>query len=230
MRQRSAWVGILLVLGVALGGTLRVCAADDGKWRPLFNGKDFTGWQFVWQKRRGDAGKPLPDPKATWSVSDAAIHCTGQPIGYVHTEAEYGGYVLRYEWRYVRPADLKSDDDFQGNSGCLVHIRPPHKVWPRCVEVQGMNKDHGQLLFIPRKLEGTATYDRPAHDKAVRPVGQWNTTEVTCGADGSIAAKINGVEVSQGRTVLTRGQIGFQSEGAAIDFRKIELKPLAEGQ
>lgn len=221
---------VALVIGVALWAAPGGFADDHEGRQRLFSGKDFTGWQYVWQKKRGDAGKPPPDPKATWSVSDGVIHCNGQPIGYIHTDGEFGNYVIRYDWRYVRPPDLKNDRDFQGNSGCLVHIQPPHKVWPKCVEVQGKNIDHGELLKIPRTLEGTTEYDRAARDRAVKPVGQWNTTEITCAADGSITAKINGVPVSHGKTVLTRGQIGFQSEGAAIEFRNIELKPVGGGR
>src|SRR5581483_6440038 len=98
---------------------------------------------------------------------------------------------------YTRPADLKEDKDFKGNSGALMNIQPPHTVWPRCVEVQGMNLTHGSFIFI--KGKGTSKYDKAAKDKAVKPVGQWNTTEITCLPDGAIAVKINGTDVSTGK-------------------------------
>src|SRR5262249_24651816 len=160
--------------------------------------------------------KPEPDPAKTWWVRDGIIYCTGHPNGYFYTVKRYKNYILRYDWQFARPADLKDDKDFAGNSGCLVHIHQPHKVWPCCIEVQGMNGDDGELLPIPRKLQATVFYDRAARDRAVRPVGEWNTTEIACLADGSITAKINGIEVSHGKSELTDGQIGFQSEGAEI--------------
>ena len=88
-----------------------------------------------------------------------------------------------------------------------------------------MNFNHGQLLFLGVKPTANK-FDRPARDKAVKPVGEWNTTEITCRADGSITAKINGTEVSSGKGELTEGPIGFQSEGAEIHFRDIKIKEL----
>jgi hypothetical protein len=204
--------------------------ADDKELQALFNGKDFTGWQFEFQKLKKDAGKPPPRPEDTWSVKDGVIYCTGHPNGYIHTEKTYKHYVIRYDWQFARPADLKDDNTFMGNSGCLVHIHPPQKVWPHCVEVQGKNIDHGELLPIPRKMVATVHYDRAARNSAVRPVGEWNTTEITCTADGSITAMINGAKVSWGKSELTDGQIGLQSEGAEIHFRNIFLKQLPEAK
>ncbi len=87
-----------------------------------------------------------------------------------------------------------------------------------------MNRDHGKLIFL--QCNGKGTFDREAKDKATKPVGEWNTTEIICKEDGSITAKINGTEVSSGKGDLTEGQIGFQSEGAEIHFRNIKIKEM----
>jgi hypothetical protein len=87
-----------------------------------------------------------------------------------------------------------------------------------------MNRDHGMLLFL--QCKGKGTFDRAAKDKATKPVGEWNTTEITCAADGTITAKINGTPVSSGKGELTEGVIGFQSEGAEIHFRNIKIKDM----
>ncbi len=213
----------LLPFAALIAGTMLVVpvgAAEDKKddvgFVDLFNGKDFTGWKF-------ELGKA--DPAKTWSVEDGIIVCTGKPNGYFYTEKSYKDYVLRYDWRYKRPAGLEDDSKFLGNSGCLVHIQPPHKVWPKCVEVQGMNRDHGKLLFVSG-AKGTGKFDVDAKNKATHKVGEWNTTEITCNADGSIVAKINSTAVSSGKSDLTEGVIGFQSEGAEIHFRNIKIKQL----
>jgi hypothetical protein len=208
-----------LLAAFGLGAT----AADDNKdkdgFTPLFNGKDFTGWKFAVQ-----GGK---DPDKTWSVREGVIVCTGRPNGFFYTDKSYKDYVLRYDWRYKRPGNLTDDAKFGGNSGCLVHIHDPGTpavggVWPQCVEVQGMNRDHGKLLFL--KTKGKGQWDKEAKDKATRPVGEWNTTEIVCQGDGSITCKINGTPVSSGKSDLTEGMIGFQSEGAEIHFRAIKIK------
>jgi hypothetical protein len=59
-----------------------------------------------------------------------------------------------------------------------------------------------------------------------KPAGEWNRMEVVCDGD-SITTILNGYVVNIGtRSSLTRGKILFQSEGAEIFFRKIEVRPL----
>jgi hypothetical protein len=212
-----SWLPLLaVVLGLAALAAAEDNKADEG-FKPLFNGKDFTGWKTILQ------GKA--DPEKTWSIQDGVIVCTGRPAGYFYTAKPYQNYILRYDWRYKRPKGLEDDSKFRGNSGCLVHIQPPHKVWPKCVEVQGENLHHGMLLFVAG-AKGKGKFNMAAKNKATKPVGEWNTTEITCKADGTITAKINGTEVSSGQGDLTEGVIGFQSEGAEIHFRNILIKEL----
>jgi Domain of Unknown Function (DUF1080) len=59
-----------------------------------------------------------------------------------------------------------------------------------------------------------------------KPVGEWNRMEIVCEGD-SITCILNGILVNAGhRSSLTSGKILFQSEGAEIFFRKIEVRPL----
>jgi len=59
-----------------------------------------------------------------------------------------------------------------------------------------------------------------------KPVGEWNRLECICDGD-KITNVLNGTVVNAGsQASLTRGKILFQSEGAEVFFRKIELKPL----
>src|SRR5256886_16095208 len=55
-----------------------------------------------------------------------------------------------------RPATLEDEEKFNGNSGCLVHVQggPEKGTWPKCVEVQGMNRDHGKLIPFMTKVSG----------------------------------------------------------------------------
>jgi hypothetical protein len=58
------------------------------------------------------------------------------------------------------------------------------------------------------------------------PVGEWNRMEVICDGD-NITNIVNGYVVNIGtRSSLAEGKIQFQSEGAEIFFRKIEIRPL----
>jgi hypothetical protein len=61
-----------------------------------------------------------------------------------------------------------------------------------------------------------------------KPTGEWNRMEVVCDGD-SITTILNGFVVNIGtRSSLTRGKILFQSEGAELFFRKIEVRPLVK--
>lgn len=185
----------------------------------LFNGKDFTGWKFV---LRGDT-----DPSKTWDVRNGVIHCTGQPYGYARTEKTYRDYKLTAEWRFVKIAP-KAD-----NSGIFLHINPPDRVWPACVEAQGQHNRQGDL-----RMNGGATCK--GHDTArtvnadmqapsnEKPPGEWNTFVIECSGD-SIKLWTNGKLMNQiTGCSLTSGAVGIQSEGGDIEVRKIYLEPLGQ--
>jgi hypothetical protein len=59
-----------------------------------------------------------------------------------------------------------------------------------------------------------------------KPVGEWNRLEAIC-EGGDVTYFVNGVKVMEGRNgSFTSGKLLFQSEGAEIFFRLIELQPL----
>jgi 3-keto-disaccharide hydrolase len=213
--MRNVRLLAVLFAGVALlavQGALP--AADDAGFTKLFNGKDLTGF------------KTFPEnASATFQVKDGEIVVSGKPAGYFYTEKGYKNYVLKFDWMYTRPADLSDEEKFLGNSGCLVHIQTPHKVWPKSIEVQGMNRDHAKMIAVSGAPMTGAKDDPAARKTARKPVGQWNTTEVTV-QEGHLSAKINGTPISECQTTLMDGPIGFQSEGAEIHFKNIMIKEL----
>ena len=84
--------------------------------RELFNGRDFSGWEFI----------TTPDADITTVCKvrpDGVIAAAGTPIGYLTTTAAYQNYQLHVEYRWT---------DKPGNSGILVHISsgPKDKAWP----------------------------------------------------------------------------------------------------
>lgn len=204
LRRTLPLLGLLAVLAY-FGGT--VSAADDDKdFTALFNGKDFTGWKFEM------AGKDA-DPAKTFSVKEGVIIVTGKPNGYFYTDKSYKNYVLRFDWKFIN----------DGNSGTLIHIQGPQKVWPKCIEVQGQQKDHGRIFAIGG-AKGKFDVDKDAQKKAIK-IGEWNTTEITS-KNGELVSKINGTEISKGTGELMDGQIGFQSEGTELHFKNIRLKEM----
>ena len=208
---------------VALGATGILASAragDDKGFKPLFNGKNLDGFKFFLK----DGKDSKADPAKTFVVKDGEIQVTGEPFGYFYTDKSYQNYVLRYSWMYPKDQPAKSSM----NSGCLVHIQGEHKIWPHSVEPQVRYKDHGKLFFIgfPKDAKTTQNFDEAAQKKALKESYEWNTTEVTAKADGTIEVRINGTLVNTGKSDLTSGPIGFQSEGARIHFKDIKIKML----
>jgi hypothetical protein len=195
----------LVALVFALGIAIRPGSAGEDGFRKLFNGKDLTGLKIMPEKAVD-----------TFKAEDGVLKVSGKPNGYFYTDKSYKNFVLRFDWRYP---------DKAGNSGLLVYIQPPHKVFPRCVEVQGAYGSHGQIFAIGG-AKGKYSNDGKARKMALKPHQEWNQTEVIS-KDGHLTAKVNGAVVSEGQTeMLTEGPLGWQSEGAPIEFRNIVLKEL----
>ncbi|MDX1565782.1 MAG: DUF1080 domain-containing protein [Phycisphaeraceae bacterium] len=89
----------ILLIAAALTAVVSGAEPDEGGFRPLFNGKDLSGWV------------PVNTAPSTWSVKDGMIHCTGKPIGELRTERMYQNFILEVEWRHLRP---------QGNAGIFI--------------------------------------------------------------------------------------------------------------
>ncbi|MBM3996049.1 MAG: DUF1080 domain-containing protein [Planctomycetes bacterium] len=206
----------------ALGLASQTHAGGD-KWINLFNGKDLAGWKTnVFGK---DQGK-------TFTVEQDYIKVSGNPGGYFYTEKSYKNYVLSFDWRYKRPDNLDDEAKFSGNSGLLVHIQAHGKGWPNSLEVQGENRNHASFIAIKGK-EGkdvgltNVKFDKKTLEKVRKPVGQWNTTEVTIN-NGDVAVKVNGTPISSAKFALNEGPFGFQSEGAELHFKNIKIKLLSD--
>ena len=181
----------------------------------LFNGKDFTGWEFF---HRNDA-----DPKTIWKVEDGVMKCLGKPDGYARTVKAYKDYQVTVEWRFIKP----------GNTGVTVHMQLPDEVWPLCIECQGMHDHQGDFWLqggaTAKDHDGTTREQRhlplaiPSNEK---PIGEWNTFRVIC--DGSsVKIVVNGKLMNEATDCSVQsGFIGLQSEGAEIEIRKVTLEPL----
>jgi hypothetical protein len=206
--QPRQWAALAAV--IALGWTAG--AADDG-FVSLVRGDDPKQFELV-----GIGPETI-------KIENGEIRVSGRPDGYFATRESYKNYVLTFEWMYERPSDLESDARFKGNSGVLLHIEAPHKIWPKCIEAQLLNADAGHLIVVSgAKFQGKK--DAAAQKQAIKPVGQWNLEEVVC-QDGKISCKINGIEVSSGiGGTPDHGPIGWQSEGAPIRFRNLKIKSL----
>lgn len=196
---------------------------------PLFNGKDTSGWTATLRPPK-DKPDSKPDPKDTWSVKEGILVGTGKPNGYLATEKEYGDYTLKLKWRY--PAGTMNP-----NSGVLLHLAGPDKVWPNSVEVQlknGFAGDFWRNADADGKMPALDGKQKDPADKTDRhflrvagefekPLGQWNECEITT-AGGGVIVTINGKRANEATAgALKKGRIALQSEGSPVEFQDIRI-------
>jgi hypothetical protein len=228
MKHRTVGAVVaLVVLGV--GGTLAAWGQGQrgqaaGEIR-LFNGKDFSGWTY----HLSDPNVKMGD---VWSVQQedgqGIIVCKGNPAGYIRTTGDYTNYVLRLEWRF-NPVTKKA-----GNSGVLLRVQPPDKVWPKSIEAQLQSGAAGDFWLIDEARLSTPAervdQGTPRHRLRTKtnekPIGEWNQYEITVDGD-RVALKVNGEVLNEGTGAEEiPGKIALQSEGSEIHFRNIRLTPI----
>jgi hypothetical protein len=222
--KRAFAVCLLFVPVIALAA-----GADDG-FKPLFNGRDLTGWVRV---------NTAP---GTFFVRDNEIITTGKPMGFLRTDRQYENFVAEFDWMHVNTKEV-------GNSGFFVWGDPlpaVGTVYTRGIEVQVLVN----LTYTDKKTGAvTATSqgdlfsiwgasckpDRPhplgwerclPSENRAKGGGEWNHYRVEAN-NGRITLAVNGKEVSGVSKCRPRkGYLALESEGAECHFRNLTTKEL----
>jgi len=231
-----------LLLFAALGAT--VAPAQDlpplGKKIKLFDGKNLDNFDIYIRDR------PLnEDPNKVFTVQNGVVRASGVEYGYIITKKEYGDYYLRMEFKWGEETHPPRKDKAR-DSGILYHVHGENKIWPSSIEYQFIEGGTGDILVVngpsmtvkgERKSRGrfdrfgkgewkdVVNYRDPNGDPE-KPRGEWNVVEMISDGD-HVKYWLNGKVVNEGtEATVTKGKILFQSEGAEVFFRKIELRPL----
>lgn len=195
-----------LLASVVLVGCAAALSAGEAGFKDLFNGKNLDGWKTnVFGKDDGEV----------FTVKDGVVVVRGKPNGYFYTDKSYKNYTVKFDWKFIK----------DGNSGLLVHIQGHGKGWPKSLEIQGLQRDHANVIGINIKTQHKV--DKDAQKKAIK-IGEWNTTEVTI-KNNEFTAKINDIPISTGKILnedVKEGPFGFQSEGTELHFKNIKIKVL----
>jgi hypothetical protein len=107
-----------------------------------------------------------------------------------------------------------------------AHAEKRGKEWYYNPKAEPHDFKSGRINWFDRDPEWKDVKDfRGKHDLE-KPVGQWNRLECVCAGD-TITNILNGTVVNHGvHASITKGKILFQSEGAEVFFRRIELMPV----
>lgn len=202
----------------------------------LFNGEDLSGWHSDVPAADKDPGVP-----ASFTVRDGLLVSLGDPPGHLITDASYQDYRLVVEYRWAGEP---------GNCGVLVHASTPRRLYgmfPQSIECQMYAGNAGDFWCIgeditvdemvarrgPRERWGVDG-DRARRilnttDGSEHAPGEWNAMVIEC-RGAAIDVWVNGDHVNHGYDCTAdRGAIAIQAEGAACEFRKVELTPLEQG-
>jgi hypothetical protein len=230
----------LALTGLAMAATSaeEAGASTDGEtnseWRLLFDGRSTAGW-------RGYKSETVPE---SWKAENGSLLSrreAGKSAGDLITIDEFDNFVLSLEWK-MTPG---------GNSGVIYRATEEYdQVWQSGPEFQILD-NAGHLDGLNPLASAGACYAvfAPAKD-VTRPLGQWNQTRIV--ANGKhVEHWLNGeklLEYEIGSDVwqahvktskffptaygqanwgkASRGHIGLQDYGGAIEYRNIKIRSL----
>jgi len=205
---------------LAVLATLAVAApAAEPGFTDIFDGNSLAGWRYIGH----DAG---------YFVEKGLLVSSPDAHGNLFTEAEYSNFVLRFDFKLTEGA----------NNG--VGIRAPFEGDAAYQGMEIQILDHGAAVYKgelkPAQYHGSIYDVFPAKTEFLKPVGQWNTEEIS--AQGShIKVTLNGTvivdadlstvtdpEVLKKHPGLRRtsGHIGLLSHESRVEFRNLRIKKL----
>ncbi len=209
---------LLAAAAFALTALTATAAEKDG-FTSVFNGKDFTGW----------AG-----PVDNYEVKEGAAVCKPGKGGTIYTKEQYGDFVVRLEFKV--PAG--------GNNG--LAIRYPGQgdtAYVGMCELQVLDDSAPKYAKLDARQYHGSAYGMAASKRGhQKPVGEWNTQEVTV-KGSTIKVVLNGTVILDSDLskvdpatfmskskhpglALTKGHFGFAGHGDAVQFRNIQIKKL----
>jgi HEAT repeat protein len=202
------------------GGVPQVTPAEAAEgFVPLFNGRDLEGWTGDTHGYVVENGKLAVHPE--------------RKGGNLYTEKEYADFVLRFDFKLTPAA----------NNGLGVRAPLEGDAAYAGMEIQIL--EDGSPLYWnlrPTQYHGSIYGVVPARRGVLRPVGEWNSEEVTV-RGRRVTVVVNGTTVvdadldaasaagtMDGRDhpglARDRGHIGFLGHGSLVEFRNIRLREL----
>ena len=223
--RAAAFVALLPLLLTARG------AAQT---RSLLNGTDLAGWHVDLP-----AADTTPSLAPPFTMRNGQLQIAGEPRGHLITDESHRNYRLLVEYRFPGAP---------GNAGVLVHASRPralYAMFPQSIEVQMESGNAGDFWCIVEDItvpdmerrrgpraewgitEGKGRRIKHLAGGRERPLGEWNQMLIEV-VGRTVTVRVNGTLVNRGTNATAdRGQIAIQSEGAAVEIRRLDLTPIA---
>ena len=215
-----SFVRHLLAAGAAIAfATTMNAHADETQWKPLFNGRDLTGWTHV--------------GPGQFVVENGQLRTQGGMGLLWYNREKLGNVVIRVVYHIADPQK-------GGNSGVFIRIpteptepwMPVNKGYEVQIDASGDDYHRTGVLYSLTKAQGTP------------PVKEWNTMEITLDGERT-AVTVNGVKITdyrEGDPVPEKknqyepdrgprpasGYIGLQNHNDkdVVSFREISVRKL----
>jgi hypothetical protein len=231
---RRPFLPALLVLALMPMAAAGLTQEPEKGFTRLFNGKDLTGWVYG---RRGDAENRTGKG---YQIENAVLFSTKEDGGNLYTEKEYGDFVFRFDFRLTENA----------NNGIGIRAPLSGDVAYAGIEIQVLDDSGPQYTSLrPAQYHGSIYDMVPAKRGFQKPVGEWNSEEITA-RGRHLTVKLNGTTIVDANlddvkdeAILarhrdlsrpegsrgianTKGHIGFLGHGARVEFRNIRIREL----
>lgn len=220
----------------ATAANQETAAMGENEWIELFNGQNLEGWKGYGKDTPGDA----------WKVEDGVIYFDGNAKkneslsgGDLVTKDSFKDFHLKLEWKISQ----------NGNSGIMFYVvdngefGAPYHTGP---EYQLLDNDGHPDGKITSHRTGDLYDLIVSSEEPVKPVGEWNQTEIIC-KDGKLEFYLNGVNTvtttmwteewdqmvagskfkdMPGFGKYKEGSIVLQDHNDDVWFRNIQIKKL----
>lgn len=217
-----------------------IASADEGKWVPLFNGKDLTGWT---PKIRGC--KTGENFQNTFRVENGVLKVDysdfkewDNRFGHLFYDKKFSNYRLRLEYRFTGEQIKDGPGWAFRNSGVMIHSESPgqmeiEQLFPTSLEVQllgGTGKGErptGNLCTPGTHVEYEGKLDTRHCINSTSSTfngDQWVKLEVEVHGNSLIRHLINGKEVIS----YSKPQLGGDTHADAL-AAAVGEKMLSEG-
>jgi len=191
--------------------------------KALFNGRDLQGWVYGTRNgRENKAGRG-------YQVENGILYSTPEDGGNLFTEREYGDFVFRFEFKLTPNA----------NNGIGIRAPLEGDAAYQGMEIQVLDDSGSQYTSLrPAQYHGSIYDVVPATRGHLKPVGEWNSEEITA-RGRRITVILNGAKIVESNlddvkdeAVLKKhpglarksGHIGFLGHGARVEFRNIRIR------
>lgn len=192
--------------------------AEPQGWRDIIPAADLKGWYRVPVPPTGKLGREQ------WHVdTDSKVLICDGDGGHdmLLTDEEIGDAIFHFEFRYTPVAGKTGY-----NSGAYVRNSKDGALWH---QAQFGDARDGFLFGETITAGGQKRFfslAKEVTDMRIKPVGQWNTLEVTARGK-KLTLWVNGAVTCEFSDCgVPKGRVGLEGEGYRIEFRNLKLKKL----